>query len=287
MQKTWTWSTTGYSFLNRSLEEIVQICTHAGLSGLEGAVELFPNRTEAELEKIAVQFEKTGLKTDSFHLPFSAEDDIVCFYETTRKKAVEKIQRAMQQAAALGGRTAVLHPSTSSFDIDVEGLDNYLRQMDRSLQVLLPCAEKLGLIIAIENMLPGEDGPRLGSKPEHFALFAEKFAHPHLGFCLDTGHALVAGGPQGAHAFFQVMAPHLVAFHLADNAGDRDSHLAPGRGLVDWDVLFRGIAEIGFARPICIETPPFAPGPNHGYSLNAWKQLVDDTDVLAGKALGQ
>ena len=134
-------------------------------------------------------------------------------------------------------------------------------------------------------MLPGTDGPRIGSQPEHLSVIAEKFAHPNLGFCLDTGHALVAGGPDGAHAFFQAMDPHLVAFHLADNAGDRDSHLAPGRGLVNWNTLFKAMAELNFSHPACIETPPFAHAPNQTYPLPAWKQLTAETDDLVEKAL--
>jgi len=285
MQKTWTWSTTGYSFTARSPEEVIELCTHASLSGVEAAMELFSDQSDTELENTAAQFKKAGLQIDSFHLPFTAVDDIVCFYETTRRQAVERLTRALERAAILGARTAIQHPSTNRFDVDLEGLDNYLRQMDRSLQILLPCAEKLGITIAVENMLPGEAGPRLGSRPEHFALFTEKFAHPHLGYCLDTGHALVAGGPDGAHAFFEAMAPHLVAFHLADNAGDRDSHLAPGHGLVDWNRLFKGMAEIGFAHPACIETAPFAHGPNNTQSPDAWKQMVTETEALAEQAL--
>jgi len=286
MQKTWSWSITGYNFLSKPHEEVLQICLQSGFSAIEGAPEQFSKQTEAELESIAAQYREAGLRIDSFHLPFTAEDDIVSFYETARRRAVDNVLRSMERAACLGARAVVQHPSTNRFDVDLEGLDNYLRQMDKSLQSLLPRAEKLGQTIALENMLPGQTGPRLGSKPEHFQTYIEKFAHPNLGFCLDTGHALVAGGPEGADAFFQIMAPHMAAFHLADNAGDRDSHLAPGHGLVDWDTVFRRTAEIGFSHPMCIETPPFAPGPNHNYSLEAWRHLVSEADALVEKALG-
>jgi sugar phosphate isomerase/epimerase len=80
------------------------------------------------------------------------------------------------------------------------------------------------------------------------------------------------------------MGPRLAGFHLADNAGDRDSHLAPGRGLVDWGRVFRGAAGLGFAGSMCIETPPFAQGPE--YRPEAWRELVAQTDRLARQALG-
>ena len=284
MQRTWTWSTTGYSFVNKPHEEIHRICQSAGLAGIEGARELFPTETEAELEAIGARYRAAGLQIDSFHLPFEGGDDLASFYETTRQQAVEKIRYWMERAALLGARIGVQHPSTSRFNTETEGLDRYMRQLGKSLEVLLPAAEKLGFTIALENMLPGEDGARLGSRPEHLARFSAEFGHPHLGFCLDTGHALVAGGgPEGADEFFEVMGPRMVAFHLADNAGDRDSHLAPGRGLVDWTRFFQRAREMGYAHSMCIETPPFAAGPN--YSLEAWKGLVAGTEGLVEKTL--
>jgi sugar phosphate isomerase/epimerase len=284
MHKTWSWSTTGYTFLGKTHEQIHGLCLQAGLAGIEAAVEMFPTETLSELEAIGRQYRQAGLRIDSFHLPFVAEDDIACFYETTRQRAVDRMRKAMEQAAALGARVCIQHPSTNRFNMDDEGgVDPYLRQIGKSLKALLAHAEGLGLNIALENMLPAQSGPRLGSEPRHFALFAREFGHPHLGFCLDTGHALVAAGPQRAHEFFQAMAPHLAAFHLADNAGDRDSHLAPGRGLVDWNFVFRAAAEIGYSHPMCIETPPFAPGPD--YSPQAWESLVAQADALVQRAL--
>jgi hypothetical protein len=36
---------------------------------------------------------------------------------------------------------------------------------------------------------------------------------------------------------------------------------------------------------MCIETPPFAAGANGTYTVEAWKQMVDDTDTLVAQAL--
>ena len=114
-------------------------------------------------------------------------------------------------------------------------------------------AAACGVTVAIENLLPDEDGGRLGSRPEHFERFARAFDHPNMGFCLDTGHALVAGR-QEAHAFPAAMGERLIAFHLADNAGDRGSHLA----------------QQDYGHSVCIETPSFDFGPD--FTDDAWKR---------------
>jgi len=283
MQISWSWSTTGYSFVGRPHSEVQATCKAAGLSGLEAVAELVGDGTDGELEALAEQYRAVGLSFDTFHLPFAAEDDIASFYETVRRRAADKMKHWVERAAALGVRAAVQHPSTTRHSVDVEGLDPYLRQLGRSLDVLLPACEAVGVTLAIENMLPA-DGGRFCSRPEHFERLTSEFGHPNLGYALDTGHALVAGGGQeGAAAFIPAMGDRLVAFHLADNAGDRDSHLAPGRGLVDFGPVFRAAADHGHGHSMCIETPPFAPGPN--YSVEAWTELARGTEALAIAAL--
>ena len=158
MQKTWVWSTVGSLFTGKTHEEIQEICLFAGLAGIEAHMELFREETEAELEAVGAQYRKAGLQIDSFHLPFTAEDDIASFYETARQEAVEKVRQWMERAALLGARVGIQHPTTNRLNVDVEGLDPYLRQLDKSLKVLLPAAEQLGFHIALENLPPGERG---------------------------------------------------------------------------------------------------------------------------------
>ncbi|MEE2628931.1 MAG: hypothetical protein VX670_10640, partial [Candidatus Latescibacterota bacterium] len=52
---------------------------------------------------------------------------------------------------------------------------------------------------------------------------------------------------------------------------------------VDFGAAFRTASATGYKYSMCIETPPFAQGP--AYSLDAWKQMVVDTEALADAAL--
>ena len=272
----WSYTTTGYSFIGKSAEQIRDICRAAGLSGIEGAPPLLEGLSDAEIESYRRVFEDAGLKISTFHLPFGAADDISSFYNTQREAAVATIQLWMERAARVGAKVGIQHPTTTRYDVAKEGMERYLGHLGKSLEVLLPAAEALGFKIALENMLPAAGG-RFCSVPTHFLEIIKRFDHPALGFCLDTGHALCAMGDD-APEIQDVMEKRLAAYHLADNAGDRDSHLAPGHGRVDWPTLFRKAADSGYAGTMCIETPPFAAGPE--YSLEAWKAMVDATDKL-------
>ena len=279
MKKTWTWSVHVSPFAGQAPETILESCKIAGLTSIDGTYRFFKEQSETKISAFGKLFKEGGVSIETFHLPFDSADDICSFYETTRRKAVDKVIHWMETASSLGATVGIQHSSTLNYKVDIEGIDNYMKQLGKSLATLLKKGESLGFTIALENQAsPG----RFTSRPEHLATIWQNFGHPNLGFCLDTGHALLALGPEKAHDFLEVMAPHMVAFHLADNAGDRDSHLAPGHGLVDWDPVFRKAAEIEFSRPMTIETQPFAPK----VSAETYKQMVADTEALAQKALG-
>jgi len=281
MRKRWSWSVSGYQMTDKTQEEIFFLCQQAGIAGIEGVPPLFSGLSDQELETVGREYSRQGIKIETFHLPFAASDDVASFYESVRKKACDNIRVWIERAALLGVNVAILHPTTSRFSVDVEGVDRYMQALGRSLEKLLPLAADLGISIAIENMLPGQGG-RFGSRIDHFTLIASEFAHPNLGFCLDTGHALVAQRGEFSQ-LLAAMGSNIRAFHLQDNAGDRDSHLAPGHGLVDWKLVFTNMMEMGYSGTACIEAPPFSYGPD--YSLESWQQLIAETDALATKAL--
>lgn len=240
---------------------------------------MFPDPTHSTLARVGDSYRTSGVPFTTFHLPYySLECGIAAFYEANRRRAVDIAKRWMENAAVLGMRVMIQHPTTNGADLKVEGFERFLVPLGKSLDDLLPFAESLGVILAIENMSsPRGRGRIFGSLPEHIRVFQEKFAHPHLGFCLDAGHALVMMHGQSKE-LYEAMKPALRAFHLVDNAGDRDSHLAPGHGLVDWAQVAALLAEIGFTGTACIEAPPFAYGPD--YSVAAWAAYLRDTKQL-------
>jgi sugar phosphate isomerase/epimerase len=277
-----SWLVSGYFVGDSSIGEIREMCKAAGFAGIEGAPHLFDGKTDSELEAIRDEFRAAGLPIASFHLPFAQRDDIASFYETDRRSAVDNMKRCISLAAALGAKVCIQHPTTNRNSVETEGLDPYMRQISKSLETLLPEAERLGITVAIENMVPRTPG-RFCSQPKHLQMILEEFAGSNLGTCLDIGHANMTGGSEVLDGFFDAMEPSLVAFHLQDNAGDRDSHLAPGHGTTDWNTVFRRISKMSFHRPVCIETPPFGPGPS--YSLESWVRLREEMDGLVNDAL--
>ncbi len=285
MNKKFSWATTGSGHKHKTHEEICDIFLKAGFSGIELGVSKLKDEPVSKLESIGKLYAERGLEIQTVHFPFDTSyEGISSVYETLRSKACKIVLESMECAAALGAKIGIQHPSSCRYNIEKEGLSKYLKAIGKSFEKLLPAAKELDIILAIENMpaRPQPIGQVFCSEPEHFTLLIQEFEHPNLKFCLDTGHALMAKHDT-MEKFFSVMEPYLVAFHLQDNAGDRDSHLAPGKGLIDWDIVFQRMAKMNYNGIACIEAVPFTYGPEH--SLKAWQELVLDMDRLVDKAL--
>ena len=278
-------TTSGFTDSKKTAEEVIDICKFSGFYGIEGYDEgFFANKSLTELQKMGELFKSAGLSIDTFHLPYKDQimDNIASLYETDRRRVEEKMKQWIEKAAASGSTIGILHPTSSKdYNVDIEGVDRFYAQAGKTLQNLLKFGEQFNFRIALENMLP-HSGGHFGSRNEHLLKLYEENRHPNLGFCLDTGHSLIANGPK-AMSTYDAMKKHLIAFHLQDDAGDKDSHLQPGKGNYFWKELFTQLNQTGFTGNVCVEAPPFTFGPN--YSKEAWKKMFAELNELVEKSL--
>lgn len=101
-------------------------------------------------------------------------------------------------------------------------------------QALLAQAAAQQVPLMLENTY--ETGPE-----QHEKMLAA-LNSPLARFCLDVGH-VSAFAKNRWQDWLPALAPWLGQLHLHDNHGDRDAHLAPGRGSFDFPGLFRYLKE--------------------------------------------
>ena len=94
-----------------------------------------------------------------------------------------------------------------------------------SVEHLRAFAKPLGVNILLEN-IPNELSP-----PDKLVEFIQTTHFDDVGICMDLGHAHIMGSIPEA---FEIMKSHIRSTHIHDNAKDRDSHLWPGAGTIDW-----------------------------------------------------
>lgn len=107
--------------------------------------------------------------------------------------------------------------------------------LEHSVETWRPLGEALrdmGSRLVLENVY--EQGPA------EMAPLLEQLAPSGVGFCLDTGHHAAFGSAPLA-SWLSELGPHLAHLHLHDNNGDRDAHLPPGRGSIDFTPLWQAL----------------------------------------------
>jgi sugar phosphate isomerase/epimerase len=76
-----------------------------------------------------------------------------------------------------------------------------------------------------------ENIPNELSTPERLVEFIHTMHFDDIGVCFDCGHAHMMGGIPEA---FSILKKHICSTHVHDNNKDKDSHLWPGNGSIDW-----------------------------------------------------
>jgi len=125
-----------------------------------------------------------------------------------------------------------------------------LSRLLESLEDLLPVAERWGVQLGLENMLPHHPG----SDFQELRQVVEDMSSPWLGVCFDTGHAHVAGSVQEG---MEVLMDFITTFHLADNDSTRDMHLQPPYGTIPWDRFRTLFGAMRFRGPLVVEAKPW------------------------------
>lgn len=197
-------------------------------------------------------YEDAGMAIGQIHCPYNSPPDRVTPEEMER--FVLGVKRSIRAAAVLGAPVAVVHPVIPvGWNENEENYANSFAVTDRLCTEYTELGEKLGVVVALENM-PGGDTTVPYSCAQQFLKLLERLKSPCFKVCLDTGHAnwaLPAGElPDMARA----LAPHLCALHLHDNGGTWDNHFLPYGGTIDWDALCKALGEGGYDGTVNLET---------------------------------
>jgi len=189
---------------------------------------------------------RTGVEVFSVHASFGATFDLSTLEGTVRQHAVETHLAEMRLAAELGAQAVVVHPVGSGCPEASQRADR-LAASAASLSALAAAAVDLGLNLAVENMTPHNPADDL----DELVALVDGLHCPRAGFCFDTGHCHLNGIAQSR--MISAFADRLHVIHWHDNNGERDEHLNPGAGNIDWEDYYAGLAAIGFDAPVTVE----------------------------------
>jgi len=158
----------------------------------------------------------------------SADPDVI-------KKGQGEIEVALRSVKALGGSTVLLVPAVVNEEVSY---DAAYERSQKNIRPLLPLAEELGIVIAVENVWNN-----FLLSPLEFARYVDEFESPWLQAYFDTGNVVVYGWPE---QWIRILGKRIVKIHLKDfkREGRKWTNLRDGD--VNWPEVRRALEEIGY-----------------------------------------
>lgn len=213
---------------------------------------------EQKIDQLGETAAKLGISFYQCHLPFIPGCSPYACADFKRPDYAgyfdECTRRAYIACGRLGVKWAVAHPRTYpefNYENKASLKANHAWQ-DRFVELGI----KNGTGAAIENMLPFLDRKLSVKYCEHYDQlieYVDSFHDPMVGICWDTGHANQMQFNQGRA--LRAIGKRLKALHINDNYyGNRDEHLLPYMGEVDWPDVIDALAEIGYEGTLNYET---------------------------------
>ena len=192
----------------------------------------FDYTDKAQVKEIANWFKSGTVEFHSMHSPIFTTNNfarstepplnIVDGEKRRRIEAMDEIKRALEVAEQIPFRFLVQHIGNSNESDSPRKFEDALS----SIEHLRAFARPLGVTLLLENI------PNELSAPERLMELLKALHYPDLGICFDAGHAHLEGTVAAA---FAVLKDRVRSTHLHDNKKDRDSHLWPGEGGIDWN----------------------------------------------------
>ena len=224
--------------MHRSILEILPLIHAAGVSGVEIGTppQHFDPAQPDQVRAVRQMLDKLSLAAVSIHAPFGAAHDLADPDANRRRSGIDQVLTTASAIKQLGGSLVVVHPS----DLERQGQDVGARLAD-SLSSLTTIAERCrqeALVLVVESPLPH----LVGGHPDEFRWLLDRLDGA-VRVCLDTGHTFLGGH---WHRFLAVADGKLTHVHANDNHGQRDDHLPPGDGRIDWMEIGRTLAAADF-----------------------------------------
>jgi sugar phosphate isomerase/epimerase len=272
-----------YQFISRKLTP--ELLAQVSAAGFQG-VEIFASRahfdytSKTEARAMAAALSANRLFLSSLHAPTSRDLSAtreggtpvsICEVERVRRiEAMDELKRAIDLSEDLPYPRMVLHMGGPRETADPRKRDAAFS----SLEHLILHAHHAGVVLSLENTTS-----EMGD-PQYLHNFVDETRLTGLRFNFDIGHAHLSDGPEDERIAkgFAPMRELIAGVHLHDNHGDKDEHLPPFDGTIDWPAAIALLKSVPTENvPLTLElkekTAPDAPSPAE--QLDAARQSLD------------
>jgi L-ribulose-5-phosphate 3-epimerase len=235
-----------------SIAERFQIAKDAGFERIECPT----TRDQSEAAAMKAAAEKAGIRIhsvmnkDHWKYPLSSPDPVVV------EKSLDGARVSIRNAHLWGADTVLIVPAVVNADTSYR--DAYTRSQE-SIRKLLPLAQELNVIIAIEEVWN-----KFLLSPLEFARYVDEFNTPNVRAYFDIGNVVLYGYPQD---WIRTLGGRIVKLHVKDFSFRRNQEknsvakwAGLGEGDIDWPAIYAALREIGFKGTATVELEGGDPG---------------------------
>jgi sugar phosphate isomerase/epimerase len=232
---------SSHVFLRHRLHPgLLDVFARAGAQGVElfAARQHFDYASRSDIRDLAEWFRSNPVEPFSMHAPLFPDNEmgrggapavnVIHPDKSRRIDAMDEIKRALEVAEQIPIRFLILHLGDREDTWGLRALEHSITAIEH----LRAFAAPLGVRLLVEN-LEGEV-----ATPGHLIEILHSGHFTDVGVCLDVGHAHIGDGVPAA---LETLRDRLRSSHLHDNHGDKDAHLWPGDGSIDWDAALGGL----------------------------------------------
>jgi sugar phosphate isomerase/epimerase len=219
------------------------------------AIELFAARghfnyhDKDHIKELGNWFKSEKIEFHSMHAPIQMDNsfnsggqqvNIVDPDKRNRIEAMDEIKRAIEVAEYAPFKYLIQHIGKSDEYDDPRKFENALSGIEH----LRAFARPLGVSLLLENI------PNDLATPEKLKEILRLLRYPDLGICLDVGHAHLMSS---VHQAFSMLEDRIHSTHIHDNKRDKDAHLWPGDGTIDWEETMQSLRSATNAPAMLLE----------------------------------
>lgn len=201
--------------------------------GFEG-IEMPPVSDTNEIRKVRAASEAAGIPIHSiiyggWHAPLSSGDPRVV------DRGLTDVRAAMECAKELGADTVLLVPAI--VNENTRYADAYTRSQ-QNIRKLVPLAEKLKVVIAVENVWNN-----FLLSPLEFARYVDEFRSSYVKAYFDVGNVLAFGWSED---WIRTLGKRIHRVHLKDFKRGTRQFVNLLDGDVNWREVRKALAEVGY-----------------------------------------
>jgi sugar phosphate isomerase/epimerase len=165
--------------------------------------------------------------------------------EEIRSVTIKRFSQVFSVSEKLNPKCIVFHSGYEKWKYEKK-IETWLKESIKTWPAFIQKAQAMKTKIAIENIF--ED------TPDNLRVLMEELACESFGICFDTGHCNIFTQVK-LDEWLDQLSSYIIEFHLHDNNGEGDDHIAIGDGIFDFTTLFSTIKKKDIIYTIEAHTP--------------------------------